>query len=771
MCRQRPRARRVPQLCAILLDCARHKPDSSMLETLVTLVQIKVEALIVLTDNVQAVRALPRGAIHDFGSWGFSRAGRAEQPGLPLCCVDGSSAYASLLPTLNPPVVAEPEVAMCCGMQLAPRLARLQGITHVQQSSLNATRQIITGGLGALGLVTSRWLAQSCSPTLLLTSRNGIFRETNVMLLSEWRDVQCAPVSQYIVRCDMVDHEEVHRLFALANFQLHKFEGIWHAAGVLGDALLSNQKALLLTFVFGPKAHGACSLHNICTATCLRTFALFSSAAALLGGVGQSNYAAANACLDLLSTCRHVHGVGAVSVQWGPWANVGMAARGAASERMVAMEASSGFGRIELALGLAALSMAVHPEGPSAIGVLPVIWSRLLGDDAQVPSLLSPFAIKIAHKLAHECTTVHVGCLSAASASSVSLETVLKMVQRTAGSVVDVDAPLMEAGLDSLGAVELRNLLQSAAGGTSLPSTLVFDHQTARQLALVLRPEQAQRNIGANMLSECSTLSFALVDGITGEDVSLMGAACLEPGGVSDLQTYRQLIATCEDAISPFPSNRETTVTDEVYCGSLGSYHLFDNSAFFISPAETTAMDPQQRSVLEQAYAAFHSSGIKRWSLTSSLTGVAVGIWSSELFFASSWQKISSYGAMNTLSVCAGRVSFTLGLHGAAVAVDTACAASLVACHMGIRALHARECDRELVAGVNILWTSASTASLVAIGMGSCTFRCHTFDQRANGYVRSEACVAVALELSACQTVIQGVATRQDGRSARPRVG
>ena len=60
---------------------------------------------------------------------------------------------------------------------------------------------------------------------------------------------------------------------------------------------------------------------------------------------------------------------------------------------------------------------------------------------------------------------------------------VIEVAQQIAKAVIDADAPLMEAGIDSLGGVELRNQLQHIAG-ESLPSTLMFDHPTARQLAI-----------------------------------------------------------------------------------------------------------------------------------------------------------------------------------------------------------------------------------------------------------------------------------------------
>ena len=139
-----------------------------------------------------------------------------------------------------------------------------------------------------------------------------------------------------LVQCDTCERAHIRRLVALVPV----LDGVWHAAGVLADALLSNQTAGTLGRSYAPKAHGAQSLHGAIpspSSTCV----LFSSVAALLGGAGQANYSAANACLDALSVCLRTQGSCGVSVQWGAWAEVGMAARGAAGERMAAMEAAA----------------------------------------------------------------------------------------------------------------------------------------------------------------------------------------------------------------------------------------------------------------------------------------------------------------------------------------------------------------------------------------------------------------------------------------------
>eukprot|EP00964_Phaeocystis_antarctica_P008007 scaffold4305_cov74-Phaeocystis_antarctica.AAC.1 len=94
-----------------------------------------------------------------------------------------------------------------------------------------------------------------------------------------------------------------------------RLRGVWHAAGVLSDALLARQTAATLARVYGPKAHGAWALQRCTAALPLEAFAFFSSVAALLGGAGQANYAAANSCLDALAGARRGAALAGVSVQ------------------------------------------------------------------------------------------------------------------------------------------------------------------------------------------------------------------------------------------------------------------------------------------------------------------------------------------------------------------------------------------------------------------------------------------------------------------------
>ena len=96
-------------------------------------------------------------------------------------------------------------------------------------------------------------------------------------------------------------------------------------------------------------------------------------------------------------------------------------------------------------------------------------------------------------------------------------------------------------------------------------------------------------------------------------------------------------------------------------------------------------------------------------------------------------------------SIASGRLSYVLGLHGPCVSCDTACSAALVAGHLAASALRNHECPRALAAAVNLMLAPTVGARYALAGMTSSLGRCHTFDSRADGYARSEACGGAAL--------------------------
>ena len=229
---------------------------------------------------------------------------------------------------------------------------------------------VLTGGSGALGVVTGAWLSESGAGALVVASRGGsISASAGARLRSSGVcEVRAA-------RCDAGEPSEVSRLFAgLRTDGAPPLRGVWHAAGVLADALLASQSAASLRRVFAPKAVGAWALHRVCAPSPVDACVLFSSIAAVLGGGGQANYAAANCCLDSLGGRRRLTGLARGERAVGP---VGRLWHGCGSVN--ARLQAGGIGLIGLAQGVVAFKAALRPVCPSAMSLFPVRWGQYLG--------------------------------------------------------------------------------------------------------------------------------------------------------------------------------------------------------------------------------------------------------------------------------------------------------------------------------------------------------------------------------------------------------
>ncbi|SMF03967.1 amino acid adenylation domain-containing protein [Tistlia consotensis] len=269
-------------------------------------------------------------------------------------------------------------------------------------------------------------------------------------------------------------------------------------------------------------------------------------------------------------------------------------------------------------------------------------------------------------------------------------------------------------------------------------------------------------------------------------ELAIVGLGCRFPGAPDAEAFWRLLdegreaiaeIAAVRPALAPVRAGEgESEVGPPRWAGLIEGVELFDAGFFGIAPREADAMDPQQRLLLEVAWEALESAGLTRERLAGSATGVFVGI---STFDYSRIQppgaeKAGLYaGTGNALSIAANRLSYALDLRGPSVAVDTACSSSLVALHLARQSLLSGECERALVAGVNLLLAPELMAAFSAAHMLAADGRCKTFDARADGYVRGEGCGVVVLERledaraagDPVLALLCGSGVNQDGRS------
>ena len=660
----------------------------------------------------------------------------------------------------------ETEIAWRHGQRLAARLVRMTAKPTRAVAAGGEGWWLITGGLGGLGLEVAAWLAGRGVRKVVLNARHkpGTAGQAAIDALRA-RGVE--------VRAALADVGQPAAVNAMLESIPAPLAGVIHCAGATADAALGALDRGNLEQALPGKAAGAWNLHRALADREPDVFLLFSSVAGVFGNAGQASYAAANAYLDQLAGLRRARGQAGQSIAWGPWAGAGMAER--RRDRLAGQMEIQGMDWIALPRALAILDRLLDTDATATLAVS-IDWLTLVRRRPRLAPLLRQLVPDLATEDSGQPGSGDLVTRLRAIAPGEREALLLRVLSDALQDVLMLPtAPspttgFFELGMDSLTATELRNRLNLALAGSYVaPATIAFDYPDLVSLTRHLAEE-----LGATPRSAATPLRQERA-----MPIAIIGMACRFPGG-DGLDGFRTLLRSGGNAIGPPPPgrlDRGQEASELPAGGYLETIDQFDAEFFRIAPVEAKQLDPQQRLLLETSWHAFEDAGIDPGSLRGSRTGVFAGISMSDyrdLLVADAGVAGLHAVTGTSVSTAIGRIAYTLGLEGPAMAIDTACSSSLVAVHQAAVALQRGEADLALAGGVNAILSRALIAEFVESGMLAPDGQCKTFDAAANGYGRGEGCGMVVLRRlddavgagDRIWAVLRASAVNQDGATA-----
>ncbi|PEW07824.1 SDR family NAD(P)-dependent oxidoreductase [Bacillus cereus] len=375
---------------------------------------------------------------------------------------------------------------------------------------------------------------------------------------------------------------------------------------------------------------------------------------------------------------------------------------------------------------------------------------------------------------------------------------ILKLLKNKVFSIVlHIDPTELEVvksfsnlGIDSLKYVQISQRIEEVFHIEFSPAML-FKHRDIGQLANYISTQMNRPETSLDQQVETEVEALTKRKDLEDMDIAVVGISCNFPGEAINPELFWKNIIGGRDCISTISESRPQVIDDyerlygnkdefaPKWGGFISNVDQFDASFFGISPLEAESMDPQQRKLLELTWSVIEDGGYDPIDLAGNDIGLFIGAHSND--YAELVAKMPSlkdiYGAyldsgLHT-SMITNRVSRWFNFHGPSEIVNTACSSSLVSIHHAIEAINRGECTMAIAGGINLILSSRIYTASHQAGMLSKDGRCKTFDEQADGFVRSEGYGAVLLKpykeaLKNNDTiygVIKGSAVNHDGHS------
>ncbi|MFC6084946.1 type I polyketide synthase [Sphaerisporangium aureirubrum] len=720
---------------------------------------------------------------------------RQEYPGLLCRAVDLGAADTdaagvadALLEEARRPA-HDVAVALRDGVRLVARHAPVPAPAAPRSAIRAGGTYLITGGLGDVGPLVATHLAERGAARVVLTSRTG--RSETPPALGR---LTAAGAEVEIAVADVTDTARMRELVGELTRRHGRIDGVVHAAGETGldgFVALRDLGAAGTERHFAPKLGGARVLREVLDelpATQAPDFCLlFSSVAAVLGGIGFAAYAAANAALTAVAEAAEAvpGGTRWLAVQWDTWAPTARRLAGGPGAAFVehAMTVDQSTAALDGALASAYPAMTATAADPARriAGRLPEPAAP--ASEVQRfprPDLAQPFV---------------------PPAPGVERRLAAIWAEQLGLREVGAQDNFFDLGGNSLLGLQLLTTVARELG-TRLPAVALFEAPTVRSLAMLLQPpptaaatttpaEPRPEPVAAHttpVAAPAPGIIAPVADApVRDQRIAIVGMSGRFPGAASVAELWQNLLdgtesisffspeELAEAGVGPELSGRPDYVPARPVLDGIAD---FDAGFFGFSPRAAALTDPQQRMFLEVCWEALEHAGYGAPGGRGRV-GVFGGTNISTYFMHSGQYDLLAAGEVNDYEAVMGNdkdaltttVSYTFDLTGPSIAVQTFCSTSLVAAHLACRSLRAGECELALAGGVSIRVPNRVGHLYQEGGMASPDGHVRAFDAQARGSMFGDGAAVVVLKPLAdalrdgdtVWAVIRGSAMNNDG--------
>ncbi|MCP4995199.1 MAG: KR domain-containing protein, partial [Gammaproteobacteria bacterium] len=675
----------------------------------------------------------------------------------------------------------------------------------------------ITGGTRGLGMACAKHfvrqhglrkvvlMGQQALPDRRAWSKHLADDKVEPIIKQKIKDIQtleAAGAEVLVLTGSLTDKSEMLRHKENVNQKMGSIFGVIHSAGVVSreNPAFIRKEMAEIECVCAPKVRGLEVLHEVFATEPLHFFVLFSSVSAIIPtlGVGQSDYAMANAYMDYFASHQYSQGqTHYVSIQWPNWRETGMGIVTSPAYRSSGLLSHTN----EEGMTLLDAVLALKP-GPV---VLPAIVRN--SDVAQLLRFgLEPGQSASTDPLAEN------GGLTLYEKTVAWFKSVLSQELKLPEERLEIELSFQEYGVDSILLAQLVARIERELPGIKLNPSIILEYPTIKSIAGHLvdtYPEVwgallGRQTAGAGMVDALNyDGSMAKIipvkrskpqetgvrstqtrpSALERDKIAVVGLACHFPDAPT-IQQYWTNLMEGRDSIREVPGSRwdikqyyqpqsyQVGKSISKWGAFLEGIEEFEPEYFGIAEALAPQIDPLERQWLEVSAEALADAGYSRPDLWGQAVGVFVGSRVSN--FANKLdnpQKDALVGLGQNF--IAAHLAHIYNFKGPNMVVDTACASSLTAIHLACESLKRGESAVALTGGVDILLDEAPFLGLSAAQVLSPDGRCKTFDETANGIGLGEGCGVLVLKLleqaiadgNKIYGVIEGAAINQDGNT------